>query len=73
MAGATCFNFVLCEWQGPLAFGMDGQCLTGGKMPKQSSLLSFPKEMTGEETNLEELEFDETDSPSFFEARLCKI
>lgn len=50
-----------------------GQCLIGDRMPKQSSSLSFPKDMTGEETDPDELEFDETDSSSFFGARLCKI
>ena len=50
-----------------------GQCLISGKMAKQSSSLSFPREMTGEEMDPNELEFDETDSSSLFGARLCKI
>ena len=37
-----------------------GHLLIGGRMPKQSSSLLFPGEMTGEETDLEELNLDET-------------
>ena len=37
-----------------------GHLLTGGRMPKQSSSLSFPGEMTGEETDPKEMDLDET-------------
>ena len=56
-------------------FEESGQCLTGGRMPKQSSSLSFPNDMTREteEADPVELELDETDSLSLFGAKLCRI